>query len=142
MSFHCARCAADLGLRPAPPSTDFLASQYQREKHQKHIAPASSYAVQSVFDNPTPEYYQATMLEAYQRGAIEITSRGTDILFCPSTQSSLGYKQSFGSDLGRQDTIRVVQTGDAILAHCFLNASSDHSGYRCETCGGPLFAST
>lgn len=142
MSFHCPRCASNLRWRPAPPSTDFLATQYQRDKHQKHTAPASSHMVQSVFDDPSPEYYQATMLEAYQRGAIEVTSRGTDILFCPSTQSSFGYKQSFGSYLARQDTLRVVRAGDAIRAHSFLNASSDHSGYRCETCGGPLFAST
>jgi hypothetical protein len=95
-----------------------------------------------VFDDPGEQYYQATMMEAYQRGAIEVTSRGTDVLFCPSTQSSIGYKQSFGSHLGRQDTVRVVKTGDALLAHSFLNASSDHSGHRCDGCGGALFAST
>jgi hypothetical protein len=82
------------------------------------------------------------MSEAYQRGAIEVTPRGTDVLFCPSTQSSIGYKQSFGSHLGRQDTVRVVKAGDALLTHSFLNASSDHGTHRCYGCGGPLFATT
>jgi hypothetical protein len=98
--------------------------------------------MQSVFDDPSEEYYQATVMEAYQRGAIEVTSRGTDVLFCPSTQSSIGYKQSYGSQLGRQDTVRVTKTGNALQAHAFLNASSDHSTHRCDECGGPLFAST
>lgn len=142
MTYYCAHCATQAHLRPAPPSTDFLATQYQREKHQKHTTPASSHPIQSVFDNPTPDYYQATMLEAYLRGAIEVTSRGTDVLFCASTQSSIGYKQSYGSHLGRQDTVRVVKSDDSLTAHSFLNASSDHSQHRCDGCGGQLFAST
>lgn len=142
MTYYCARCASENGLRPTAPSTNFLATQYQREKHGKHTTPASSHPVQSVFDDQSAEYYQGTMLEAYQRGAIEVTSRGTDILFCPSTQSSIGFKQSYGSHLGRQDTVRIVKTTDSLRAHSFLNASSDHSGYRCDGCSGPLFAST
>jgi hypothetical protein len=142
MTYYCARCASQGSLRPAPPTTDFLATQDQRTKHGKHTSAASSHAIQSVFDDPSEEYYQATMMEAYQRGAIEVTSRGTDILFCPSTQSSIGYKQSFGSRLVRQDTVRVVNSGDALQAHSFLNASSDHGTHRCDRCAGPLFAST
>lgn len=142
MTYYCARCASQRSLRPVAPTTDFLASQYQRVKHRKHTNPASSHAIQSLFDEPTEKYYQETMLEAYQRGAIEVTSRGTDVLFCPSTQSSIGYKQSYGSHLGRQDTVRIVKSGDALQAHSFLNASSDHSGYRCHGCGGPVFATT
>src|ERR1041384_23080 len=140
--YYCARCASQRGLRPAAPTTDFLASAYQRAKHLKHTNPASSHAIQSVFDEPSEKYYEATMIEAYQRGAIEVTPRGTDVLFCPSTQSSFGYKQSYGSFLGRQDTVRVVKSGDSLLAHSFLNASSDHSQHRCGACGGPLFASS
>lgn len=49
MTYYCARCASQNGLRPEPPSTDFLATQYQREKHRKHTMPASSHPVQSVF---------------------------------------------------------------------------------------------
>ncbi len=142
MTYYCAPCANQDDLRPASPSTDFLATQYQRDKHQKHATPASSHPIQSIFDDPSAEYYQDTMLEAYQRGAIEVTSRGTDVLFCPSTQSSIGYKQSYGSHLGRQDTVRVVKSDDSLCAHSFLNASSDHSGHRCDGCGGPLFPST
>ena len=142
MPYYCARCANQNGLRPGAPTSDFLATQYQRAKHQKHTNPASSHAVQSVFDDPGEEYYQKTMMEGYERGAIEVTSRGTDVLFCPSTQSSIGYKQSYGSHVGQQDTVRVVKSGEALQAHSFLNASSDHSKHRCGNCSGPLFAST
>ena len=142
MTYFCARCASQRSLRPTPPTTDFLASQYQREKHDKHTTPGSSHAMQSIYDDPSEKYYQETMLEAYQRGAIEVTSRGTDILFCPSTQSSFGYRQSYGSHMGRQNTVRVVKAGDALYTHSFLNAPSDHSVYRCTGCGGPVFAST
>ena len=142
MTYYCARCASQSGIRPTPPSTDFLATQYQREKHQKHTIPASSHPIQSIFDNPSADYYQDTMLEAYQRGAIEVTPRGNDVLFCPSTQSSIGYKQSYGLHIGRQDTVRIVKSDDSLHTHSFLNASSDHSGHRCDCCGGPLFAST
>ena len=142
MTYYCPRCANEGNLRPAAPSTDFLATQYQRDKHQKHTVAASSHPLPSVFDDSSPEYYQATMREAYERGAIEVTSRGTDILFCPSKQSSIGYKQEYGSHVSRQDTVRVVKTGDSLAAHSFLNASSDHSGYRCHGCGGSVFGST
>jgi allophanate hydrolase subunit 2 len=142
MTYYCARCANQCGIRPAPPSTDFLATQYQREKHQKHTIPASSHRIQSIFDNQSPDYYRDTMLEAYKRGAIEVTSRVKDVLFCPSTQSSIGYKQSYGLHIDRQDTVRVVKSDDWLRVQSFLNASSDHSRHRCDCCSGPLFAST
>ena len=136
---YCARCATLCGARPAAPTTDFLASAYQRDKHVKHTVAAPSHTAQSIFDNATPEYYQATLMEAYLRGAVQVSSKGTDLLFCPSTQSSLGFKQAYGSYIGPQDTVRVVQTGNTIKVHAFLNASSDHSGNTCSNCGGPLF---
>ena len=121
------------------PTTDLLATEYQRQKHRKHTTPSSSHTVQSVFDDPSEEYYRQTIQEAYKLGAMEVTSRGTDILFCPSTQSSFGFKQRWGSHLGRQDTVRVVKSTDALQVHAFLNASSDHSSHRCDACGGRLF---
>ncbi len=121
------------------PTTDFLATDYQRQKHQKHTVPSSSHPVQSVFDEPSQEYYLQTIQEAYHQGALDVTSRGTDILFCPSTQSTFGFKQRWGSHVGRQDTVRVVKTTDALEVHAYLNASSDHSTHRCDVCGGPLF---
>src|SRR5438876_9390367 len=118
--YYCARCASQRALRPAAPTTDFLASAYQRAKHLKHTNPASSHAIQSVFDEPSEKYYEATMIEAYQRGAIEATPRGTDVLFCPSTQRSFGYKQSYASAFGRHGTDRVVRIGAPRLAPSVL----------------------
>jgi hypothetical protein len=139
MTFYCVQCTNNLGLRPVAPTTGFLASQYQHDKHVKHTIPNVSYPVQSLFDNSSLSYYQDTVLEGYEHGAIEVTSRGTDILFCPSKQSTIGYKQRYGAHVGRQDTIRIVKTGDSLRAHPFLNDSSDYSQYRCSACGNPLF---
>ena len=139
MTYHCAKCTDAKGLRPSAPSTDFLLTSYQRDKHTKHTVPSSSHTVQSVFDDPSEAYYQQTLLQAYRYGALEATSRGTDILFCPSTQSTVGYKQQWGTHVARQDTIRVVLSSDSVKVHAFLNASSDHTQHRCGTCGGPLF---
>ena len=110
-----------------------------RNKHRKHTAADSSHPVQSVFDEPFVEYYEATMQEAFEHGAMEVTSRGIDILFCPSKQSSIGFKQSYGSHITTQDTVRVVKSTDSLRVHSFLNASSDHSQHLCGVCGGPLF---
>ena len=79
MTYYCSKCANAQGLRPSAPSTDLLASQYQREKHKKHTIAGSSHPVQTVFDDPSEEYYQQTMLEGYGRGAVQVTSRGTDL---------------------------------------------------------------
>lgn len=86
VTFYCPRCVGEGGLTPAMPTTEFLATEYQRQKHRKHTVPSSSHRVQSVFDDPSKEYHVQTVQEAYQQGALEVTSRGTDILFCPSTE--------------------------------------------------------
>jgi hypothetical protein len=139
MPCYCAKCASNLGYRPARPTTDFLQTEFKKQKHTKHTVSSSSYPVQSVFDEPSEAYYVQTLDEAYQNGAIEVSSRGTDILFCPSTQSSIGYKQAWGGHVTRQDTVRVADSTDALKVHGYLNASSDHSHKRCDGCGGPLF---
>ena len=142
MSFYCARCARDLGHRPTAPSTNFLLTQYQRDKHQKHTTPGSTNAFVSVFDDGSEKYYQETIEEAYRRGAVEVTNRGTDVLFCGSTQSSIGFLERWGLRVARQDTVRVVKSDDGLKVHAFLNHSADHSGYLCSNCSGAIFATT
>src|SRR5437660_12634857 len=109
MPYHCASCADKLGIRPVAPTSSFLASQFQRDKWIKHTVSSSSWPVQSVFDESDEEYYRATVIEAYEHGAVDINSRGTDLVFCPSVHSSIGYKQRYGRDPTPQDVVRVVK---------------------------------
>lgn len=139
MTYHCATCTDKLGIRPIAPTDDFLGSHYQRSKKHKHTVSSATYPVQSVLDETSEDYYRATISEAYRYGAVEVTSRGTDILFCPSAQSSIGYKQRYGTQFTPQDTFRVVKSDQSLEAHAFLNSSSDYSHRRCVTCGGPVF---
>jgi len=122
--FYCAKCVDKLGLRPSITILDLLESTYQRDKHEKHIKPSSSYCVQTVFDNNSTQYYEECVREVFEHGALQIQNRGTSIIFCPSTQSTLGSKYKWGEYVGRANTVIVVKTSDTQSVHAFLKASS------------------
>ncbi len=138
MTHYCANCANTLGLRPEPPTTDFLATQYQREKHLEHTVPDSSHGMKSVFDEGDMDYFTQTVQEAYKLGDLEVESRGTNILFCPSAQSTIGFQHRFGDYVRDHDTVKVVKTGDSDEVHAYPVLSSSYSSRACQRCGGPL----
>jgi hypothetical protein len=136
--FYCAKCADKLGRRPPMPTLDPLGSTYQRDKHEKHIKPSSSYCVQTVFDNSSTQYYEECIREVFENGAVQIENRGTNIIFCPSTQSTLGSKYKWGEYASRENTVIVVKTSEPHGVHAFLTASSQYENHQCAQCGNPV----
>jgi hypothetical protein len=133
--FYCRACTDLLGYRPTVPTTDVLGSRYQRDKHAKHTSVSSEHTVQTVFDSSSTRYYDDCVREAYQMGAVELSDRGTNLLFCPSTGSTFGTKYKWGIYGQRQDTFFVVKTTDPTKMHAMLKGSSDFSNQRCGNCG-------
>ena len=117
-----------------------LGSEYQRAKHKKHTLPSSSHPLQTVFDSNRTAYYDDCIRETYARGALEIDSRGTNLIFCPSTGSDIGSKYKWGKEASRQDTVIAVKTSDPTGVHAFLKASSQYSAVRCTRCGEPVLS--
>ena len=136
--FYCPRCADKLGRRPPMPTFDPLGSTYQRDKHEKHTKPGSSYRVQTVFDNSSTQYYEDCIKEAWEHGAVQIESRGTHIIYRPSTGSSVGSKYKWGKYANRQDTVVVLKTSEATEVHGILKASSQYEKLQCALCGGAI----
>jgi hypothetical protein len=119
-------------------TSDSLESTYQRDKYEKHSKPSSSHHVQTVFDNSSTQYYEDCIREAVERGAVQVESRGTNVIFCPSTGRAIGSKYKWGQYADQQDTVVVVKTSDRGGVHAFLKASSQYSGQKCARCGGPI----
>ena len=136
--FYCARCAGEFRLRPPMPTLDLLGSPHQLDKYEKHTKPSSSYGVQTVFDSNSTQYYEECIREAFEHGAVQIESRGTNIIFYPSTQSTLGSKYKWGEYACRQDTVIVVKTSEPHRVHAFLTGSSEYENQRCVQCGNPV----
>jgi len=136
--FYCTRCADKLGLKPLMPTLDLLGSTHQRDKHEKHTKPSTSHRVQTVFDNNSTQYYEECIREAFEHGTVQIESRGTNIIFCPSTQSTLGSKYKWGEYACKQDTVIVVKTSEPHGVHAFLTASSQYQNQRCDQCGNTV----
>jgi hypothetical protein len=139
---YCPRCARDLGLKSGIDTSNLLGSTYQQDKFAKHTgtAPATSHPVQSVFDSKTTQYYADCIIEAIENGAVEIDDQQRlNVLFCPSTGSSLGSKFKWGQLASLPDTVLVVNTSASSNIHGFLEDSSKYTHRRCVRCGGPLF---
>jgi hypothetical protein len=134
---YCSACADALEVRPVQPTTDVLGTPYQLNKHAKHTSPSTFFPVQTVFDSSSTDYYADCISEAYQRGAVEFSPQGSNIIFCPSTGSHIGSKYKWGVYSQRQDTVLVVKSADTGETHAMLKASSDYSNRRCARCNGP-----
>jgi hypothetical protein len=137
---YCASCADANNLRPEWwTSVDPLATQYQRRKKAKHVAADANVAELSVFDSASTPYYADCVKEALAKGALEVGSRGTNAIFCPSAQSDIGSKYMWGSFAQRQDAVLVVLTSDPARLHARPEAFSNYSQRRCVLCGRGLY---
>lgn len=68
-------------------------------------------------------------------GAVELSPRGTNMIFCPSTGSTVGSRYKWGIYADRQDTVLVVKSTEPNGVHAMLKVSSDYSAQRCHNCG-------
>ncbi len=137
--FYCPACGKALGFKGGIDASNVLATTYQQDKHDKHTTPATSHRVQTVFDSTSTQYYAQCIDEAIDLGFVEIDDLGRkNVLFCPSTGSSIGQKYKWGQLQSQPDTVVVVKTSEKTGIHAFLEDSSNYSGYRCANCGGPL----
>ena len=139
--YYCPRCTDTLGLRPPPPPLG-VSTAYREKKRAKHTAefPSSSHPVQSVFDSRSTQYYDDCIQEGIARGFLEVDrSLGTQVIFCPSAQSSIGSKYKWGQFAEPTDTVVVVKTFDPSRVHTFTENSARYTSMSCLHCGGPLF---
>jgi hypothetical protein len=96
--------------------------------------------VQSIFDSSSTQYYDDCIREGLARGFLEVdASLGTQVIFCPSAQSSIGSKYKWGIFAERTDTVVVVKTFDPNKVHTFTENSGRYASLLCRHCGGPLF---
>ncbi len=80
------------------------------------------------------------MQEAVARGFLQVdSSHRTQVIFCPSAQSSIGSKYKWGQFAERTDTVVVVKTFEPDKVHPFTENSARYVGKLCNSCGGPLF---
>src|SRR3954447_26579808 len=124
--YYCPRCTDTLGLRPPPPPQR-VSTRYQEKKLAKHTAalPSSGHPVQSVFDSSSTQYYSDCIQEGVAHGFLEVDrSLGTQVIFCPSAQSSIGSKYKWGHFAERTDTVVVVKTFDPTKIHAFTESSA------------------
>ena len=133
--YFCPGCADQLGIRPTMTTFDPVGSSCQRENYEKHTIPSSSHPLQTVFDNTSTQYYEDCIREAIKRGIVQRETRGTNVIFCPTTGSAIGSKYKWGKYANQQDTIIVVKTSDPNGVHAFLKASSQYSHQQCAHCG-------
>lgn len=134
--FYCPQCADQIGMRRDWwRDVDPLATPYQEEKHEKHTSASTSHDFQSVFDESSEEQYRKCVREALQKGAIEETSRGTNAVYCPSTQSEVGSAYNRTRLIDRRDTVVVVKSTEAKELHGMVGASSNFSDRTCNNCG-------
>lgn len=139
-AIFCPPCADELGKRREWWETaDPLNSSYQEDKREKHTSPSTSYEFQSVFDENSEEYYRKCVQEALQEGAIEETPRGTNAIYCPSTQSVIGSAYGRTNLIDRRDTVVVVKSTESQKLHPMVGASSDFSDRSCANCGRQPF---
>lgn len=140
-SYYCPHCADALGLRPPQPPQG-MSTPYQEEKRAKHTAalPSSSNRVQSVFDSSATQYYDDCIQEGVARGFLAVdSSLRTQVIFCPSAQSSIGSKYKWGQFADRTDTVVVVKPFEPSKVHTFTENSVRYASMHCHHCGGPLF---
>ncbi len=119
-------------------TADPLDTGYKRGKHEKHAAVDSSVPTQSVFDSSSTPYYADCVREALEKGALQIGSRGTNALFCPSVGSDIGSRYRWGQLAERQDAILVVNTWQPDRIHARTEVSSNYSANTCASCGGAI----
>ncbi len=137
--FYCAGCADALGKRPSWWATvDPLGTQYQRDKHQKHTSVSPVFPELSVFDSTSTPYYADCVRETLEKGAVQVGSRGTNALYCPSIRSDIGSRYQWGQLAKRQDAVLVVIAWQPNDLHARPEQSSNYSGQRCDSCGGPI----
>ncbi len=140
-TYYCPACADALKLKNGIDTSSLLGSIYQQEKFTKHTVsqPATSEPAKSRFDSSSTQYYGDCIQETVEKGFIEIDDQNRkNVLFCPSTGSSLGTKYKWGKLASRPDTVVAVKTSDPGGIHAMLEDSSNYSGRNCSKCGGPL----
>ena len=122
-------------------TSDLLGSTYQLDKFEKHTIepPSTTYPVQSKFDSSSTSHYEYCINETIENGFVEIDHQGNkNILYCPSTGSSLGTRYKWGQEASKPDTIVVVNTSEGSAIHSLLKDSDLYQGKCCKTCGNPL----
>ena len=92
-----------------------------------------------MFDSTGLLYYESCVKEALSEGALQVTSRGTNALFCPSTQSRIGEEYRWGQLTQESDAVLVVKTSDPDRIHGRPEVSSRYSTEVCDHCGDRLF---
>ena len=137
--YYCGGCADALGMRPTWWATaDPLDTRYKREKHEKHTRVSPHFPELSVFDSSSTPYYADCVREALAKGALEVGSRGTNALYCPSIRSDIGSRHEWGQLADRQDAVLVVKAWEPGKIHARPEASSNFSARACASCGGPI----
>ena len=129
-------CLADTQFFPDSEKVFFLIILVvKQEKMSKTVVTSSSHPLQTVFDNTSTQYYEDCIQEAIKRGVVQRETRGTSVIFCPTTGSAIGSKYKWGKYANQQDTIIVVKTSDPNGVHASLKASSQYSHQQCAYCG-------
>ncbi len=91
--------------------------------------------MQSPFDSKTTQYYADCLVQANEKGAVEIDDQQRrNVVFCPSTGSSLGSKFKWGRLASLPDTVLVVKTSASSQINGFLEDSSKYTDRRCVRC--------
>lgn len=121
--YYCHSCANENGLIPNLPLGKVVQTPYQYKKHQKHISPNSTYAIQSVFTDPSTSVYAGYIINAMLDGAVEVDDKGKiNIIWCAGRQT--GFRYESGELIRPTDAIKVVLSSDTGLVHAFPENST------------------
>ena len=137
--YYCRECAAKNGFPNIPSGFDPTGTPYQIEKFWKHTRPTGIYAVNSVYDDPSPAAYSGCLASGLAHGFWQVDGSGRTAMVWYAGKR-VG-QTNFKNSPPRPDSAIVIpHPYSPTSAHHYSTASDAILQGQCKMCGRPLFS--
>ena len=135
-TYKCNACARTGGDLTGFVTGSLLGSIGQQQKHAKHTQLPTTYALTSIFSDPSTKAYESFIVSASCSGTLEIDdlNRKNVIVFAGQKAGALYKNGRFELD---QNSVKVVQYDNPSKIHAFPTGSTGASTAKCSVCGQP-----
>lgn len=132
--YFCHSCGISLGHVTPSVSGNISGNAYQLEKFIKHTAPTGSYAMNSVFDDPTYSNYRDYTVSGVYSGCLEIDSYNRkNMVWYAGKQIGLTYSGSFTVP---ESGVKVVLHHDQTKIYSY--PFTPPQALKCQHCGAVI----
>jgi len=136
-TYYCHECARRRGYLSGIETGNLMETGYQLEKYMKHICPASSEVIQSVFATASTSAYGSYVVNATLAGSVEIDDKGRANIIWAAGEK-IGFLYEHGVLKHPEHVVKVVLTTDSGRVHAYSQSSTEFAGASCLDCGGAV----